>query len=72
MLKEFPAKIVVAEKEIRRMKKSCFIIIQVKCELNENQYVMIRRAPHKVKLLRFNDDTFFHTINTKLWRNEGN
>lgn len=45
---------------------------QVKCELNENQYVMIRRAPHKVKLLRFNDDTFFHTINTKLWRNEGN
>jgi NAD+ kinase len=45
---------------------------QVKNELNENQYVIIRKAPHKVKLLRFNDDSFFHTVNTKLWRNESN
>jgi len=43
---------------------------QVKSELNENQYVMIKKAPHKVKLLRFNNESFFHTINTKLWRNE--
>ncbi len=45
---------------------------QVKSELNENQYVMIKKAPYKVKLLRFNDDSFFHTVNTKLWRNESN
>ena len=45
---------------------------QVKNELNENQYVIVRKAPHKVKLLRFNDESFFHTVNTKLWRNESN
>ncbi|NLV21806.1 MAG: NAD(+)/NADH kinase [Syntrophomonadaceae bacterium] len=43
---------------------------QVKCGLKENQYVIVRKAPHKVKLLRFNEDSFFHTVNTKLWRNE--
>ncbi len=43
---------------------------QVKSELNENQYVIVRKAPHKVKLLRFKEESFFHTVNTKLWRNE--
>lgn len=43
---------------------------QVKSQIKENQYVVVRRAPHKVKLLRFSGDSFFRTVNTKLWRNE--
>lgn len=43
---------------------------QVKSVLKENQSIIVRKAPYKVKLLRFNDDSFFHTVNTKLWRNE--
>jgi len=43
---------------------------QVKSELNENHYITIRKAPYKVQLLRFDDISFFHTVNNKLWRNE--
>ena len=45
---------------------------QVKSELNENYIIRIKKAEPKVKLLRFQANTFFNTINHKLWRNQGN
>ncbi|CFX50047.1 Inorganic polyphosphate/ATP-NAD kinase [Syntrophomonas zehnderi OL-4] len=44
---------------------------QVKSELDENYMINIKKATPKVKLLQLKDTTFFHTINHKLWRNEG-
>lgn len=45
---------------------------QVKSELNENYIIRIKKAEQKVKLLRFQETMFFHTIIHKLWRNQGN
>ena len=45
---------------------------QVNSELNENYIIRIKKAEPKVKLLRFQANTFFNTINHKLWRNQGN
>lgn len=44
---------------------------QVKSELDENYIINIKKAQPKVKLLQLKETTFFHTINHKLWRNEG-
>lgn len=44
---------------------------QVKSELNENYMIRIKKAEQKVKLLRFQETMFFHTIINKLWRNQG-
>lgn len=43
---------------------------QVKSELNENYTIRIKKAEQKVKLLRFQETMFFHTIIPKLWRNQ--
>jgi len=45
---------------------------QVKSELDENYIIKIKKAKPKVKLLRFQETMFFHTIIHKLWRNQGN
>ncbi len=47
-----------------------FIDGQVKTEVDENYIIKVKKAPHKVKLLRLKETTFFNTINHKLWRNE--